>query len=544
MKHTSIPVLDTPCEFINITPVNPLISKCQIKVCYVGDQPNRNRSIISKDVAKELANSIPGSPIVGYYNENIGDFEEHNRIIEISGGKIKLKSSTRPYGFVDLGAKVWFQKFVDDGAIEREYLMTEGYLWTGQFPEAKRIIENGNNQSMELSQEFLDAYWTKDNNGKPKFFIINEAIISKLCILGEEEEPCFEGASITQPIIQFSYDNEFKEQLFSMMTELKELIKEGGAPVFTAFAVEIGDALWSAMYDFLEKNFPRDLHEGESANCHRCSKYSIEGIYEDGTQKFVVLRARDEEPIKLYRMNFVYDDNGLVADSNFIEVKKDYIPISNNGPVFSLEAIEAYEQKRYKTVDNSQQENNNKIEFPMEGQINFKKSEDNKKEDGEEEKCPDCGKPLSECTCKKEDKKTKYSLEDIPEYIELQTKYSTLETDFNALNEANKQLQEKVEALTQFKLEMDRKEKQNMIDSFYMLSDEDKKDVVENIDTYSLDDIEGKLSIICVRNKVNFNLDNNNESDPTTYSLNGGGEGDYTPAWIKSVQSVAKDMNN
>lgn len=543
MKHTSIPMLDTPCEFINITPVNPLISKCQIKVCYVGDQPNRNRSIISKDVAKELANSIPGSPIVGYYNENIGDFEEHNKIIEISGGKIKLKSSTRPYGFVDLGAKVWFQKFVDDGAIEREYLMTEGYLWTGQFPEAKHIIEKGNNQSMELSQEFLDAYWTKDNNGKSKFFIINEAIISKLCILGEEEEPCFEGASITQPIIQFSYDNEFKEQLFSMMTELKELIKEGGAPMFTTFAVEIGDALWSAMYDFLEKNFPRDLREGESDSCPRCSKYSIEGIYEEGTQKFAILRARDEEPIKLYRMNFIYDDNGLVADSNFVEVKKDYIPISNTGPVFSLEAVEAYEQERYKTMDNSQQEDNSKKEDPIEGQTNFKKSEDNKKED-EEEKCPDCGKPLSECTCKKEDKKTKYSLEDIPEYIELRTKYFTLETDFNALNEANKQLQEKVEALTQFKLEMDRKEKQNMIDSFYMLSDEDKKDVVENIDTYSLDDIEGKLSIICVRNKVNFNLDNDNKSDPTTYSLNGGGEGDYTPAWIKSVQSVAKDMNN
>ena len=36
MRHTSIK-LDTPCEFINVTPVNPLISKCQIKVCYVGD---------------------------------------------------------------------------------------------------------------------------------------------------------------------------------------------------------------------------------------------------------------------------------------------------------------------------------------------------------------------------------------------------------------------------------------------------------------------------------------------------------------------------
>ena len=108
MRHTSIPILEQPCEFINITPINPLISKCEIKVCYVSDDPNRNRSIITKDVAREMANSLPGSPIVGYYNEAKGDFEEHNRIIDISGGKIKIKDTTRPYGFVDLGTKVWF----------------------------------------------------------------------------------------------------------------------------------------------------------------------------------------------------------------------------------------------------------------------------------------------------------------------------------------------------------------------------------------------------------------------------------------------------
>jgi hypothetical protein len=54
---------------------------------------------------------------------------------------------------------------------------------------------------MELDEKTLDATWTRDGNGKPKFFIINEAIISKLCILGEEYEPCFEGATITAPTI-------------------------------------------------------------------------------------------------------------------------------------------------------------------------------------------------------------------------------------------------------------------------------------------------------------------------------------------------------
>ena len=83
-----------------------------------------------------------------------------------------------------------------------------------------------------------------------------------------------------------------------------------------------------------------------------------------------------------------------------------------------------------------------------------------------------------------------------------------------------------------------------MIDSFYMLSDEDKKDVNDNIDIYSLDDIEAKLSIICVRNKVSFNLDDDkedNNSNPTTYNLNGNDQEEtLVPAWVKAIQDNAK----
>jgi hypothetical protein len=107
MAHTSVR-LSTPCEFINITRVSPLISHCEIKVCYVGQDPNRNGSVITKEVATDMANSLPGSPIVGFYNENKGDFEEHNRVIEISNGDFTIKDTTRPYGFIDLNAKVWF----------------------------------------------------------------------------------------------------------------------------------------------------------------------------------------------------------------------------------------------------------------------------------------------------------------------------------------------------------------------------------------------------------------------------------------------------
>ena len=163
MKHISIPI-EQSCEFLNLVPTkNPLISKCLIKVCYVDDvNPNRNKTVISKEAAKKLAQGLPGSPIVGFYNAEKGDFEEHNKILKLEDGKWKLDSLTRPYGFVDLNAKVWFQKFLDDGSVEREYLVTEGYIWTGKYPETKRIFEQGNNQSMELDEESLKAQCTKD----------------------------------------------------------------------------------------------------------------------------------------------------------------------------------------------------------------------------------------------------------------------------------------------------------------------------------------------------------------------------------------------
>ena len=510
--HTSIK-LDTPIEFINITPLNPLISKCQIKVCYVGDKPNRNRSIITKEVAKQMANSLPGCPIVGFYNEEKGDFEEHNRIIDISNGKFEIKDTTRPYGFVDLNAKVWFQKYLDDGMKEHEYMMTEGWLWTGQYPECQRILAHGNNQSMELDEGTIDAHWSKDDNGDPKFFIINEAIISKLCTLGEANEPCFEGANIAAPTIQFAFEDGFKEQLFSMMNELKDLLNKEEKKVFTRYAVEIGDALWTALYSHVE------------------GIYGIESVCEDGEQKFAVLTADD----KYYRLDFSINEENVVEFAAEVSDLEGYEPAEE--PQFDPAAVAEYKAKK-------------------DEEKNPPKKDDEGSEGGEEEKCPKCGKPKSECECEGEDdddedddkkkgKKEKYNLEEIQEYVELSEKYSALETDYSNAQQRIEDLESQIATLTEFKNKVDRAEKQQMIDSFSVLSDEEKKDVIENIDTYSLDDIEAKLSIICVRNKVSFNLDDdkNKGNDPTTFSLNGGMNGDESvPAWIKAIRSVASEM--
>ncbi len=507
MKHTSVKI-ESPVEFINITPLNPLISQCQIKVCYVGDEPNRNRSVITKDVAKQIANSLPGSPIVGYYNEDKEDFEEHNRIIDISNGEFKIKDTTRPYGFVDLNAKVWFQKFLDDGENEHEYLMTEGYLWTGQYPECERIIETGNNQSMELDEKTLNATWSKDDNGKPQFFIINEAIISKLCILGEENEPCFEGSQITD--VRFSLEDSFKEQLFSMMKELKDLLNEGGAKVFNRYAVEIGDNLWRAIHSYLISTYP----DGEDSYC---SIYGVEGIYEEGSQKFVILFNRTE--MKYYRLDFsINETSGFTPGEKLVEVTKTYVP--SKEPQFDPEKVQAFAAEFKKAEEEKKDKTDEEEDDKIDDKIEEEDDDNNNEPSNEVEK---------------------YSKE---EYETLQSEYAELEQNYNLLSEEKAKLEEQLSELVQFKNQVERKDKETMIESFYMLSEEDKKDVVENIDKYSLDDIEAKLSIICVRNKVNFDLDDKDkeEKGPVVFNLNDADADESVPAWVKAAANVAKNM--
>jgi predicted nuclease with TOPRIM domain len=158
-----------------------------------------------------------------------------------------------------------------------------------------------------------------------------------------------------------------------------------------------------------------------------------------------------------------------------------------------------------------------------------------------------------------EEKKNEYNLEEVVEYQELLEKCSNLEGKINELNETinnfNAQvselnniivtLTEENKNLAEFKHTIDREKKKDLINSFYMLSDELKKDCFDNIDTYSYDEIEAKLSVICVRNKVSFDLDKPEEKNEMVFNLNSieDDESFGLPAWVQRVQEVAKEKN-
>lgn len=441
--HQSVATIDSP-EFINLQPldINPLMSKCEIKVLYIGE--NRNHSFITKDVATEMSKTLRGAPIVGYYKEENQDFRDHGDQIIIDEKGIQFKCLTKPYGFVSPDAEVWFQKFEDTddfgNKIVREYLMTTGFLWTGQFEEAKLAIEQGRPHSMELDKDTLDGYWSENVNTKMELFIVNDAIFSKLCILGDDVEPCFEGSSVTAPNVSTNFskvDDNFKQTLFSMMQDLK-------------FALEGGNM---AKVDEEKKDKTNETVENKTDK-------TTEEVKDTETEK----DNKDKDKDK----------------------KKNY------------------------TKEDKKEEDN---PVPAED----KKPEEKK----EETKTP------------AEDKKEEEDKKDKKDYALM---YSELETKYNDLSA-------KYESLVAFKQNVEKQQKEELIGGFYMLSDEDKKDVVAHIDEYSLDDIEAKLSVICVRKKVNFDLDDTSknenkteeENPVTTFNLENAG--DSVPAWIKAIQN-------
>lgn len=230
LRNTSVATIAAP-EFVNLAEdaLNPGISKADVKVLYLGE--NRNGSFINKETAMKMSETLRACPIVGAYRKDIDDFGDHGEIIHIENGEITFDCATVPYGFVAPDAKVWFKEFTDydefGNTVNREYLMTTAYLWTGQYPEIERCVKEGMGQSMELDGKSIDGHWAENSESGIEFFIINDASFTKLCVLGDGVEPCFEGASVEAPNIsdKFSKEN-FTTTLYNMMNELKFALAE------------------------------------------------------------------------------------------------------------------------------------------------------------------------------------------------------------------------------------------------------------------------------------------------------------------------------
>lgn len=215
------------------------------------------------------------------------------------------------------------------------------------------------------------------------------------------------------------------------------------------------------------------------------------------------------------------------------DIKDKASEVQEKEDVISKEVTTDFTENQDNAIESSSNENDSNIESGIESTFEKKEEEEKDSDDTKEEESDD---KTSESDDKDEDED-----EEKKKYTALEEKYNALQSDFTAL-------ETEVIELRKFKNNAENKQKEDLINQFYMLSDEDKKDVIENKDKYSFEEIESKLAVICFKKKVNFNLEDTLENknnmkekeDPVT-TFNVDNTEDSTPDWIKAVEST---MNN
>ena len=287
-------------EVLETKPINELVTEATIKVCYVSENPNQNNTVINKEVGRQIAATLPGAPVVGFYDKESGDFVQHSRKVTISNGQVNIEDITKPYGFVSFDAP-WYQDFMEDGQV-RTYLMCKAYLWTRQYEEASQALNKG--QSMELEEKTMSGYYEGD------VFVFTAATLDKLCILGDAYAPCFEGAKIMS-----SYTKQYEslaEQVENILGRRYYVMNGQLQPkpekITLEYALQLGWNLTDAVYMQL-RNRGAEM------------KYDIQGIYSEGGTIFVILQ--DRESLEYVRVNLtITSEDTVELDSEMQAVRQ------------------------------------------------------------------------------------------------------------------------------------------------------------------------------------------------------------------------------
>lgn len=217
--------------------IGDLISKYKVRILSLGG--NRNGSYFTKETVDEMCKTLGGVPIIGYYSKENGDFTGHwgeyiTKVINEETGATEVEyRDTVPYGFIPTDPKIEWETCEEDGE-EKQYLVSEAYLWTGRYQELE-VLDKGrpNNLSMELNpdpEKTTGDYITVTEKGIPQeYFKFDKTEFLGLCLLGKEVEPCFPSACFEPTMFSLESSSKLKETLAQMKAELTAALEQYSA---------------------------------------------------------------------------------------------------------------------------------------------------------------------------------------------------------------------------------------------------------------------------------------------------------------------------
>lgn len=166
-----------------IQEISPIISKTRVRIFYTG--LNRNLTYITEEFAEKLLKTLPYTPVGGLWEEEIEDFIDHGGVGQSNREKFQA------FGVVPENPNVAWEEHLDNDGVLRRYACCDVYLWTARYKAAREIPKKA--QSMELYIDSIKGQWKRD--GAVEYYEFTDGCFFGLLALGDDVEPCFEGAA-------------------------------------------------------------------------------------------------------------------------------------------------------------------------------------------------------------------------------------------------------------------------------------------------------------------------------------------------------------
>ena len=399
----------------NLEKYNDVTSKARCRIFY--KYGNRNGTYITDEFAEKLLSTIAYAPVKGIFEYD--DYTDHGT----------RRSEGRIYGIVPENYHLAWEAHVDEDGVERTYACVDVIIFTALYKEANDIV--GKSQSMELYEPSIQ-YHKQIIDGQ-QYIVFDDGCFLGLQVLGDEVEPCFEGAAF------FSL-RENIEQAISKIQELANTFTKKGGKEEVKVNFKLSDSdKYEQIFNLLNTNF------NEEGNW--TITYGIGEIYDDYA---LVYNLETKEVFRAYYQKG--EDTVTLGD-----MKKVYI-------------IDVTEEEKV-TVDTLRRLNGEtyeKVEPVLESaKENFEK--------------------ISELEDKKVELENSVST--------LNTEKSALEEKFNLSQGENETLKNEIEALKSYKLGIEKEQKESVLSEYEnQLSDEILNSYKEKIDEYSVIDLDKELA--------------------------------------------------
>lgn len=261
-----------------------------LNVFYVGETPDGR--IFTQEFSDDLIKSLPGTPVVAYFDKEQDDFVGHN-------------STQYAYGFVDSNAEIKYTKD-EDG---KKWAVTSVTLHTDRLDNigeiAKKIV--GKRQSLELDPVDV-AYELFKEDGKQKIKF-TKARFFGLSVLGDSQNPAFTGSGFfTENFTSIDLKNRFSRFCDHLEENSRGEEMDLRLKVFTDFFIP--SESYKTIAETVQKGFDAS---GKNIYVVDLSDTEVVGI--EFTQ----------EGSRLVRYSYVIGEDSTVTFDNEVEVYTAYL---------------------------------------------------------------------------------------------------------------------------------------------------------------------------------------------------------------------------